>query len=54
MYSLIVTCNLHDVDRLAYPGDVLIRVDTHPDSQIDELLPHRWLPPPPTITAVAA
>jgi hypothetical protein len=25
--------------------DVLVRIDTHPASQIDELLPHRWIPP---------
>jgi transposase len=52
LYSLIATCDLHDVDPLAYLRDVLIRVDTHPASQIDELLPHRWIPQ--VRTAVAA
>jgi hypothetical protein len=45
LYSLIATCDLHDVDPLAYLRDVLIRVDTRLASQIDELLPHRWAPP---------
>jgi transposase len=42
---LIATCDLHDVDPLAYLRDVLLRIDTHPASQIDDLLPHRWAPP---------
>jgi len=53
LYSLIATCDLHDVDPLAYLRDVLIRIDTHPASQIDELLPHRWIPPARPV-AVAA
>jgi transposase len=35
---------------VAYLADVLIRVQTHPASRIDELLPHLWasrLPAPP-------
>jgi transposase len=45
LYSLIATCGLHDVDPLEYLRDVLLRIDTHPASKIDELLPHRWTPP---------
>jgi transposase len=45
MYSLIATCDLHEVDPLEYLRDVLLRVDTHPAAKIDELLPHRWTPP---------
>jgi len=45
LYSLIATCDLHDVDPLEYLRDVLLRVDTHPAAKIDELLPHRWTPP---------
>lgn len=45
LYSLIATCDLHDVDPLEYLREVLLRVDTHPASRIDELLPHRWTPP---------
>lgn len=51
-YSLIATCDLHDVDPLAYLRDVLLRVDTHPASDIDAILPHRWTPPPPGILTV--
>ena len=28
-----------------YLADVLLRVQTHPASRIDELLPHNWTPP---------
>ena len=45
LYSLVSTCEAHDVDPVAYLRDVLIRVDTHPAAQIDDLLPHRWQPP---------
>lgn len=45
LYSLVATCDLHNVDPLEYLRDVLLRVDTHPASRIDELLPHRWTPP---------
>ena len=45
LYSLIATCDLHEVDPLEYLRDVLFRVDTHPAAKIDELLPHRWTPP---------
>jgi transposase len=44
LYSLVSTCEAHDLDPIAYLADVLIRVDTHPASRIDELLPHRWQP----------
>ena len=45
LYSLVSTCDANDVDPIAYLKDVLIRVDEHPASRIDELLPHRWLAP---------
>jgi hypothetical protein len=32
----------HELKMLAYLGDVLIRVHEHPNSRIDEPLPHRW------------
>jgi len=31
--------------RVAYLQDVLMRVDTHPASRINELLPQHWTPP---------
>jgi len=45
LYSLVSTCEANDVDPVAYLANVLIRIDDHPASQIDELLPHRWTPP---------
>ena len=40
--SILQTCVLHDVDPQQYLADVLIRVQDHPQSAIDDLLPHRW------------
>lgn len=45
LYSLIATCDLHEIDPVDYLRDVLMRVDTHPASKLDELLPHNWTPP---------
>jgi transposase len=42
LYSLMATCRLHGVNPEAYLADVLMRVGTHPASEIGELLPHRW------------
>jgi transposase len=33
------------VNPVDYLADVLIRVQTHAASRIDELLPHNWTPP---------
>lgn len=45
LYSLVSTCEANEVDPVAYLADVLLRVDTHPASRIDELLPQNWEPP---------
>ena len=45
LYSLIATCEVNGVNPVAYLADVLLRVQTHPASRIDELLPHLWKPP---------
>jgi transposase len=45
LYSLIATCEVNGVNPVAYLADVLLRVQTHPASRIDELLPHNWKPP---------
>jgi len=42
LMSLVVTCEAHGIDPDAYLADVLIRMQTHPQSRIDELLPPRW------------
>jgi transposase len=52
LYSLVATCDANDVDPVAYLQDVMLRVDTHPASRIDELLPDRWQEP--VTIAVAA
>ena len=45
LYSLVSTCEARDIDPVEHLKDVLMRVDTHPASRIDELLPHKWSPP---------
>jgi transposase len=45
LYSLVSTCEARDIDPVEYLKDVLVRLDTHPASRIDELLPHKWSPP---------
>lgn len=52
LYSLIATCDLHGVDPVEYLADVLIRVDTHPAAEIDDLLPHRWTRPSHSVSVV--
>jgi len=44
LYSLVATCEENGVDPQAYLADVLTRLATHPQAQLDELLPHRWQP----------
>jgi transposase len=47
LYSLIATCEVNGVNPVEYLADVVLRVQTHPASRIDELLPHNWTPPRP-------
>ncbi len=42
LYSLVASCELHNINPELYLADVLIRVHTHPHQRLDELLPHRW------------
>lgn len=42
LYSLIATCEQHDINPEVYLADVLIRIHDHPASRVAELLPHRW------------
>ena len=44
LYSLIATCETNGVNPLDYLADILLRVQTHPASRIDELLPQNWRP----------
>jgi transposase len=51
LYSLIGTCEANGINPIDYLADVLLRVQTHPASRIDELLPHNWTPPRPVPSA---
>jgi len=42
LYSLIATCERHDVNPEVYLADVLLRIQDHPKDRLAELLPHRW------------
>lgn len=42
LYSLIATCERHDVNPEVYLADVLLRIHDHPRDRLAELLPHRW------------
>ena len=33
---------MHDVNPEEWLTDVLTRIPTHPNSRVDELLPHNW------------
>jgi transposase len=45
LLTLVATCRLHAVNPYEYIRDMLIRIQTHPASRIDELMPWRWRPP---------
>jgi transposase len=47
LHSIVTTCRLHDRNPYDYIADVLVRVQTHPASRIEELLPWNWQPPKP-------
>ena len=44
--TLVASCVNAGVNPQEYLADVIIRIQTHPQSKIDELLPHNWKPPP--------
>ena len=44
LQSLVSSCIANKVNPQKYLTDVLMRVQEHPQSRIDELLPHRWEP----------
>jgi hypothetical protein len=45
LQSITATCRLHGVNPYEYVKDVLIRIQRHPASRIDELMPWNWRPP---------
>jgi transposase len=44
LFSLIATCERHQVNPFEYLRDVLTRIASHPSSHLPELLPDRWQP----------
>jgi transposase len=42
LQSLLSTCLLHEVNPQKYLADVLIRIQTHPQARVGELLPQNW------------
>lgn len=44
LQSIVTTCRLHGVNPYEYIKDVLIRIQTHPAADIDQLLPWNWAP----------
>lgn len=54
LYTLVASCERNGVNAVAYLTDVLTRIQTHPASRIEELLPHRWKPPDATAASARA
>ena len=46
LQTICSTCLLHGINPYEYVLDVAVRVNSHPASRIDELLPANWKPPP--------
>ena len=44
LQTIVATCVANDVNPEEYIADVLLRVQIHPASQLDELLPMNWEP----------
>ena len=42
LYTLIETARLNDIDPHAWIADVLARINDHPASRLDQLLPWNW------------
>jgi hypothetical protein len=42
LFSLIATCQRHNVEPFAYLRDVLTRIAAHQHNRLAELLPGRW------------
>lgn len=53
LYSLVASCEANDINPVEYLTDVLSRVNDHPNSRLDELLPHLWRGPPAASTNVS-
>jgi transposase len=45
LYTVLATCEANGVNPYLYLTDILPRVQDHPASRLDELLPQNWQPP---------
>lgn len=45
LQTLVASCVANEINPQEYLTDVIMRVQHHPQSRIDELLPDRWKPP---------
>jgi transposase len=50
-YALVATAKLNDIDPEAWLADVLRRINDHPASRLDELLPWNWKVRPAKLAA---
>lgn len=46
LQTICSTCQLHGINPYEYIRDVVVRVRTHPNTALDDLLPMNWKPPP--------
>lgn len=53
LYTVVATCEANGVNPVEYLTDVLARINDHPATKLDELLPHNWRGPPAAV-AVAS
>jgi hypothetical protein len=53
MYSLIVSAKMNDIDPQAWLAHVLANIADTPVTQLNELLPWNWRPPPRQILEAA-
>lgn len=42
MNAMLATCRMQGLDPRVWLSDVLLRIDTHPASRVDELTPRHW------------
>lgn len=47
LYTLVASAEKHGLNPTTYLADVLVRIQSHPQSRIEELLPHKYRPPNP-------